>query len=261
MLGLTSYQEALRALGSLLEPLEQVSISERPADACLEIATPDGARTLTTRQLEELVLSTHARRGDHRAAGSLSDLLRSVGRALDELHASEVCLQLVPDALAVRFRDEHAADHQLTYAGDELDALRRAAIARRNGQPLRRVLILHSGTASMTPVVELLLAEFAIQALPTLYARAVAAAAEPPDLILAHGVEDIGVTIKAVTELRAGKRTCTVPIVVMTAPEIAADSIQAAFAAGADDLLVDSILPAQLRARVRTWMLRKRVEP
>ena len=72
--------------------------------------------------------------------------------------------------------------HELTYAGDELEALTRAAAARRKGQPLRRVLILRSSAAAAAPVVEVLVAEFAVQVLPRLYARWVAATAEPPEV-------------------------------------------------------------------------------
>jgi CheY-like chemotaxis protein len=259
VLGLTSYQEALRALGSLLEAFDRVRIAEHPAEASVEISTPQGKRGLGAAELEDLVLTSHARRGGHLAAGSTSDLLRAVGRALDELHASDVCLQLATDTLAVTFRDEHAASHELTYAGEELEALRRAAVARRNGQPLRRVLILQGGAQPTAPIVELLVAEFAVQALPTLYARAVAAGAEPPDLILALGGPDLAATIGAIEALRASQRTSGVPIVVMPAAATPADNLSAAFAAGADDLLPDPTLPAQLRARLRTWMLRKPV--
>ncbi|HEY0583764.1 MAG TPA: hypothetical protein VGE94_16400 [Chloroflexota bacterium] len=260
MLGLTSYQEALRALGSVLESFDQLRIAEHPTEASVEITTPRSNRHLGAAQLEELVLTSHARRGDRRAAGSLSDLLRAVGRALDELHASDVCLQLATDTLTVTFRDEHASAHELTYAGEELEALRRAAVARRNGQPLRRVLVLQGGAQSTSPIVELLIAEFAVQALPTLYARAVAAGAEPPDLILALGGPDLAATIGAIEALRTGQRTSGVPIVVMAVAATPADSLSAAFAAGADDLLPDPTLPAQLRARLRTWMLRKPVD-
>lgn len=259
MLGLTSYQEALRALGSLLGTERPLCLLEQVDRAAVEIVTDAARRDISAPELEELVLTDAARRGDQRPAGTVSDLLRAVGRALDELNAIDVTLQLALDTLTVRFRDQHQADHELTYAGDELEALTRAAAARRNGQPLRRVLILHSSSVAAAPVIEVLIAEFAVQALPTLYARAVAAAAEPPDLIVAHGGPDLEPTIAAIGALRAGQRTRSVPLVVLARPGLAQASLSQAVAEGADDLLEEPVQPAQLRARVRTWMLRKPV--
>jgi CheY-like chemotaxis protein len=258
MLGLTSYQEALRALGFVLEPAEEVRIVEHPDRACVSVSTRDGEHEVAAGDLENIVLSSHARRGGtHRAAGRLSDVLRSVGLALDELHANAVSLELGAASLNVRFRNRHGSAHELNYADEELEALQRAASARRNGQPLRRVLILQASPDSAAPVLELLVAEFAVQALPTLYARAVAGAAQPPDLVLAQANGEPGPTVQAIQTLRSGKRTADVPIVVLAAADTILDA-DAAFAAGADDLLQEPVLPAQLRARIRTWLLRRR---
>jgi CheY-like chemotaxis protein len=255
MLGLASYQEALRALGRLTDQASELRIVEDSQARCLEIATPGWNRRLGGPELEEVVVTSVARRGEHRPAGDSSDVLRSVGRALDELQASDVCLVLSPDHLNVRFWSDHRArSHELTYDGDELDALRRSAAARRNGQPLRRILILQATTESAGPVAELLVAEFAVQALPTLYARAIAATSEPPDLVLAPSTPE---AVEAVRTLRSGSRTAGVPIVVLASEDstVAPDDL---FSAGADDFLQQPVQPAQLRARVRTWLLRGR---
>jgi CheY-like chemotaxis protein len=259
MLGLTTYQEALRALGPLVDPASHVRIVEQAQDAWIEITTPHGTRQIGIAQLEEIVLNSHARRGvaDSGPAASLSDVLRSVGLALDELRARNVCVDFGPDMLNARFFDDHGAPHDLNYRGEELDALRRTAAARRNGQPLRRVLILQSGANSAASVVELLVAEFAVQALPALYARAVASVSEAPDLVLVQSNGDS--IFAAIQEIRAGKASANVPVVVLAAQDSAVDT-QQAFAAGADDLLQEPVLPAQLRARLRTWLLRGRLQ-
>jgi CheY-like chemotaxis protein len=259
MLGLTTYQEALRALGPLIDPASHVRIVELERDALVEITTAHSTRQIGLAQLEEIVLNSHARRGvqDSGPAPSLSDVLRSVGLALDELRARNVCVDLGLDMLNARFLDDHGASHDLNYRGEELDALRRTAAARRNGQPLRRVLILQSGANSAASVVELLVAEFAVQALPALYARAVASVTEAPDLVLVQSNGDS--ILAAIQEIRAGKASANVPVVVLAAQDSAVDT-QQAFAAGADDLLQEPVLPAQLRARLRTWLLRGRLQ-
>jgi CheY-like chemotaxis protein len=257
MLGLTSYQEALRALGPLLEPATTVRIVEHAAGECVLVTTPRGAREVGIAELEDIVVGSHGRRGGmYRATGVLSDVLRSVGLALDELHARDVRLDVTADKLTIRFGDSHDQPHELVYAGDELEALRRVAAARRNGQPLRRVLILQTTAVAAAPVVELLVAEFAVQALPTMYARAVAGAAEAPHLVLAQSGEEP--IVGAIQTLRAGRKTANVPIVVLAAPESRLNA-EDAFSAGADDLLTEPVLPAQLRARLRTWLLRGRI--
>jgi CheY-like chemotaxis protein len=258
MLGLTSYQEALRALGSLVGSASHVRIVEQAADACIEVSTPHGTRRFGTAQLEEIVLNSHARRGlaDASPGTALSDVLRSVGLALDELHARHVCIDISPHTLSARFFDQADGSHDLNYGGDELEALRRSAAARRNGQPLRRVLILQSGANSAAGVVELLVAEFAVQALPAVYARAVASVTEAPDLVLVQSKSDS--VLGAIQEIRAGKASANVPVVVLVAEDCNVDTEQA-FAAGADDLLQEPVLPAQLRARLRTWLLRGRL--
>jgi CheY-like chemotaxis protein len=254
MLGLTSYQEALRAVGRLAGGASDVGIVEHPEAGSVELMLGGATRQIEAAELENIVVSSLAQRGEHHGAGETADVLRAVGLALDELHALGVCLALAPDRLSVEFRDGHGRMHELTYAGDELHALRRAAVARRNGQPLRRVLILQADADSVAPLVELLVAEFAIQALPTPYARAIAATAEPPDLVLAQATSG---TLDAVRALRSGRRTVTVPIVVIVDGECATDTGDF-FAAGVDDLLQAPVQPAQLRARIRTSLLRGR---
>jgi CheY-like chemotaxis protein len=251
VLGLTSYQEALRAVGRLAGNAPEVRIVESSEGGWLELATRGSTRRIGASELEDIVVASLTQRGEHRGAGETADLLRAVGLALDELHAMGVCLMLGPERLEVRFSDSHARSRELTYAGEELEALRRAAAARRNGQPLRRVLILQSDPDRVAPLVELLVAEFAIQALPTPYARAIAATAEPPDLVLAQATAG---TLEALRTLRASQQTATVPILVLGD---AADADRF-FAAGADDLLQEPVQPAQLRARIRTSLLRGR---
>jgi CheY-like chemotaxis protein len=257
MLGLTSYQEALRALGPLLEPASYVRIVEYAAGASVLVTTPRGAREYGAAELEEIVVASHTRRGGiYRATGSLSDVLRAVGLALDELHALDVRIDLVAESLHVRFSDRQGSPHDLNYAGDELDALRRSAAARRNGQPLRRVLIFQASPESGAPIVELLVAEFAVQALPVLYARAVARATVAPDLVLLQSRGDS--VLDAIRELRSGRSAAHIPIVILAAEDSHLDTEQI-FDAGADDLLLEPVLPAQLRARLRTWLLRGRL--
>ena len=108
-------------------------------------------------------------------------------------------------------------------------ALRQAAAARRNGQPLSRVLILHERPDLADPIVELLVAEFAVQALPTLYASAVAAAAEPPDLVLVQTGVDSSAALGAVQTLRAGRRAADVPIVLLAPGDLGADDLAQLF--------------------------------
>ena len=250
MLGLTSYQDALRALGRRLEAATDVRIVERADLARVEVTTSQGSQRLGPADLEEVVIASHAHRGEQRAAGPVSDLLRSVGLALDDLRARDICLELRPEALTVRF----SAGRELSYAGDELDALRRSAAARRNGQPLKRVLILQADVNSAVHLRELLVAEFAVQALPTPLARAVVATADAPDLVLA---QTSGATLDALHTLRASAHTAAVPILVVAGRDDRLEPTRY-FGAGADDLLQEPIQPALLRARVRTWLLRGR---
>jgi CheY-like chemotaxis protein len=254
MLGLTSYQEALRAIGRLAARSTEVRIVEQPESGWLELTARGNTRRIDAAELEDIVVTSVAQRGEHRDAGDTADVLRAVGLALDELHALGVCLALGQERLSVRFADRYGRSHELTYAGDELEALRRAAANRRNGQPLRRVLILQADQDRVAPLVELLVAEFAVQALPTAYARAIAATAEPPDLVLAQSTSE---TLPALRTLRAGRRTAEVPIIVLLDGSCPADA-QEFFAAGADDVLQEPIQPAQLRARMRTSLLRGR---
>ena len=250
VLGLTSYQEALRALGRLAEPASEVRIAEQPDAVCVEVGPepePE-VRQLDRETLEQVLLDSHAHRGEQRAAGPLADVLRSVGLALDELHAHGIHLALSRERLTVRF----SGDRELSYAGEELEALRHAAAARRNGQPLSRVLILEASPESAAHLREPLVAEFAVQALPMLFARAAAANSAPPGVILAQASDALD---EAIRTLRSAPPTSGVPIVVV-APAERQEDASVLFDAGADDLLQEPLQPALLRARVRTWLLR-----
>lgn len=256
MLGLTTYQEALRAIGRAAGQTPELSIEEHAEYGQVALTTSRGTRQFGAAELEEIVLLSLAQRGGRSMAGETSDVLRSVGLALDELHALDVNLVLGAERLSVRFTDHHARLHELVYAGEELEALRRAATARRNGQPLRRILILQSAPDSASAMSELLLAEFAVQALPTPYARAIAGSTEPPDLVVA---QLSGGTLEALRLLREGRRTAAVPVLVVAGPESEFDvDADALFAARADDILQEPVQPAQLRARIRTALLRGR---
>ena len=252
MLGVTSYQEALRAIARMVGPKLPVRIAERASESLVDVAAGDTAQRISSGELEDVVVASLLKRGEHRPVGETSDVLRAVGLALDELRAVDVCVDLSHGALTVNYVDASGRAHALTYIGEELDALRRAAAAKRNGQPLRRILILQAGPESAARLVEVLVAEFAVQALPTPYARAIAASAEPPDLVLAQWCDG---TLDALRTLRAGVNSVTVPIIVVAGAEV---ENRQAFAAGADDVLQEPLLPAQLRARIRTLLLRSR---
>ena len=255
MLGVTSYQEALRALGALFSPAADLVIQEHTAPRRVEVAGTEGTRRFTPADLVAAVLASHGRRGQRRAAGPVSDLLRSVGLALDELNASRLdTLELTKDSAQVRFTDRDGRPHELSYSGDEMEALRQAAVARRKGDPLRRVLILQSGVGSAVPLVEMLAAEFAVQAVPPVYATAVAQAAELPDLVLAQASS---ATLEAIRTLRGRENSAHIPIVVLVPRQTEFHSADA-FAAGADDVLREPVQRAQLRARIRTMLLRHR---
>jgi CheY-like chemotaxis protein len=254
VLGVTTYQEALRALGSRAGA--DFRLIERPEQACIEL-TSDGAHSeISASALQELIASSKARRGSRSTATTTADVLRSLGLALDELSALGIQLVLCADVLDVQFRTPSGAIHELSYAGEELEALRQAAAARRKGHPLRRILILHGDAEHAAPLRELLLAEFAVQALPTNYARAVAEAGPPPDVVLAEASQEARPTLDALRALRASPRTAAVPIMVISSPQAQLDP-EEAFACGADDLLPMPYQPAQLRARLRTWLLRR----
>lgn len=257
MLGLTSYQEALRALGRVLEQPTIVSVIEHAEAGYIEVNTTAGTREIRPAELEDIVSASLAQRGEGRPAGDASDILRALGQALDQLHALDVRVDLRPWGLRVKFSDARGNERELTYDGDELKALRQAAVARRNGQPLSRVLVLQATPDSATDIVEMLLAEFAVQCLPTRYAHAVAQSAEPPDLVLTQVSNSLPDVVKV---LRDGRCTREVPIVVLATREneVVPPDL---FAAGADDVLQEPVQPAQLRARLRTWLLRGRAGP
>jgi CheY-like chemotaxis protein len=246
---LTSYQEALRAVGRIIREPGEVRIVEHAADGWVEVITPARTLHVDAAQLEDIVVGSVAKRGEHRPAGEASDLLRAVGLALDEVRALDVCISLSSRELNVRYSDRSGHARELNYAADELDSLRRSAAARRNGQPLRRILILQAGPETASRLSELLVAEFAVQSLPIPYARAIAASSEPPDLVLAQMGEGIA---EALEVLRAGTRTGQVPVLVL------GSGGAEMFALGADDVLQEPVQPAQVRARIRTLLLRGR---
>jgi PleD family two-component response regulator len=168
------------------------------------------------------------------------------------VHALHVSVAVSPDGLQVEYTDPSGRARELSYAADELDALRRSAVGRRNGRPLRRILILQASPESASRLLQLLVAEFAVQSLPTPYARAIAATREPPDLVVAQLT---AATLDAIRTLRTGAHTRRVPLLVL-AGEGRAMNQQEVFSVGADDVLQEPILPAQLRARIRTLLLR-----
>src|SRR5205814_2673128 len=133
MLGVTTYQEALRALGRLVGQATELQLVEHVDPASVELVVVDGRRSMSASDLEQIVVTSLAHRGEGLPAGETADLLRSVGRALDELQASRVGLVLSAQQLNVTFCDPRGRSHELGYGGDELVALRRSAVARRNG--------------------------------------------------------------------------------------------------------------------------------
>ncbi len=251
---MTSYQEALRALGGLC--VRDLRLAEQHELGVIQLSVDGRPSRISATQLQTLIEVSRSRRGGPSTAGDAADVLRSIGLALDELSARDVELVLCADSLDVAFVTQAGHSHELSYAGEELEALRQAAAARRKGHPLRRVLILHSDENTAAPLRELLLAEFAVQALPATYARAVAEAGPPPDAVLAEAGSEPESTFEAVRALKASPRTADVPIMLIDSPEAHLDPAEA-FACGADDLLPTPYAPAQLRARLRTWLLRR----
>jgi CheY-like chemotaxis protein len=278
LLGITTHQEALRALGGLLDreraitfngegpqgaPLPgSLRIAEQPESAIVGVQMDGVRREIGIAELKELVTGSRAQRGSEAASqgGPLSDLLRAVGYALDELNAVAIALDITPNTLRTRFKisepERGFVERELTYANDELASLRRAAAARRKGDPLRRILILHGARAATASVRELLLAEFAVEHLPSIYAASVAEAGEAPHLVLLHLAGDEPQALKAIEVLKRSNGTSTVPVIVIAAEGSAFDT-SAAFEAGADDFVAEPVTPAILRARIRTWMLRR----
>src|ERR1051326_6326916 len=102
MLGLTSYQEALRALGRLAGQATEVQIVEDAESGWLEFIARGSTRRIDAAELEDIVVSSVAQRGKHRGAGETADVLRAGGLALDELHALGVCLVVGQERLSVR---------------------------------------------------------------------------------------------------------------------------------------------------------------
>jgi DNA-binding response OmpR family regulator len=60
--------------------------------------------------------------------------------------------------------------------------------------------------------------------------------------------------------LRAGAEGCVTPIIVVSSSSRPEDAARA-FEAGADDYVVRPLIPGQLRARARTWLLRAALAP
>lgn len=270
MLGVTTYEEALRALGGDIERERgsagdedaalpsRVLVAEDPRRAAVTVALEQSARTLTAADLMQALLASRARRGEGAAAGPVSDLLRAVGYALDDLSAYEVRIDLRPHGLVVNFctPSTGGVQHELSYAADEMAALRQSAANRRKGNPLRRVLILHQEAQAAAPTRELLLAEFAVEARPRIYATAVATAGHTPHLVIVHlGDDGCEAALEAVRTLRGGQMTAGLPVLAVAGPGCPLDPDRA-FAAGADDFLPEPMAAALLRARVRTWILR-----
>src|SRR5436309_3096512 len=88
-------------------------------------------------------------------------------------------------------------------------------------------------TSDQAHLREPLVAEFAVQTVPTLYARAVASGSDGPDLILTQLSE---ATVEAIQTLRSGSRSAELPVVVVAGTDRAVDP-GPLFGAGADDLL------------------------
>lgn len=174
---------------------------------------------------------------------------------MDEVHSL-----VAPYALdALDGPEEHEFERHLALCErcrDELAALREAAAARRKGAPLTRVLVLYDDPEAIGPLRELLVAEFAVQVLPWLYAPAVAQSGDPPEVILTRVAAEPRRALEALRVLRASPRTASVPILVVAAEQVRLDAA-AAFVAGADDVLQEPFTPAQLRARLRTCLLRR----
>jgi hypothetical protein len=84
MLGLTSYQEALRAVGRLADPTSELQLIEHAEQGWLELITCRGTRQIGAAELEDIVIASLAQRGVRTTSGETSDVLRSVGLALDE---------------------------------------------------------------------------------------------------------------------------------------------------------------------------------
>src|SRR5665811_101853 len=106
MLGVTSYQDALRALGGILDgergavggklqdtdPAHlallpgSLDIVEDPGNAEVVIRLDDEERVIHAARLQQVAHSRRALRGASGATGGpLSDLLRAIGAALDDL--------------------------------------------------------------------------------------------------------------------------------------------------------------------------------
>ncbi|MBI2755913.1 MAG: response regulator transcription factor [Chloroflexi bacterium] len=282
---MTSYRDALRALGSILDVEHARVVALRPFPGASGSASPLPAHLsvledkqqgfvavrlggfemeLSARRVEELVLESRALRGAAAAVqtGSpVADMLRSVGAALDELHAGCIAVNLRPDGLEVTYSvDAGCADqHRLAYAREELPVLCQTTAAQRRGEALRRILILHQDPRDADPLRASLLAEFAVETVPTHFAKAVAQGNEAPDLAVVYvsATQDPEQVLDALRTLGGGSSPtgAAMPIVVVTAPGAALDTPKA-FAAGAHDVLHEPVAPAILRARLRTWMLR-----
>ncbi|MBI4492895.1 MAG: hypothetical protein HY690_08900 [Chloroflexi bacterium] len=273
-LSATTYQEALRSLGALLDRERQtllaqgmaaaqqplpghLVLAEHAVEGALMLAVDDRVRRFDAAGIEAIVLATRTRRGLPGAeAGPISDLLRAVGSALDDLSAEAIHVDLRPDLLRVRFHDGSVGlERELVYSHDDLQALREAAAARRKGVRARRLIVLHEDPAAARHLQAALAAEFAVESVPTSYASAVAAAEVAPDLALVCAAHDGDASLRAVATLRSAPRSQPLPILVVL-PSGHPLSPSAVRGAGADEVLVEPLAAAQVRATLRGWCLR-----
>ena len=71
MLGVASYQEALRTLGRLADQAGRLSILEHTEWGFVEVGTPDAACEFDAVELEAIVIASVAQRGWHQTGGRL----------------------------------------------------------------------------------------------------------------------------------------------------------------------------------------------
>lgn len=283
MLGVTSYREALRMLGGFVEQQENVvvpptdgpgsvedaqileglprslAIEEQPEEARVVVQVNGEEHILDLPALEALVLEGPSHRGKMtRRDGLLTDVLRAVGQAFDEMQASGVRISLSPAGVeAVLGYSAHGHDQHLTYTADDLIALERAAASRRRGGPPQRVLILHDHGQFTGVLRGVLISEFSVQDLGLVYSQSVTQARNPAEIILLHftGTEPLQTLLEHIRVLKEAPGTQAIPVVVLAAASALTDPSMI-FQAGADDLVMEPYAPALLRARLRTWFLR-----
>src|SRR5690349_24986282 len=126
MLGLTTYQEALRAIGRLAGASTNFRLIERLDTRTVDVRIGGDDHILGAEDLELLIMASIARRGERRPAGPTADLLRAIGFALDELQARGICIALEPDQLTVQYSGPEGMSRDLSYGVQELEARREA---------------------------------------------------------------------------------------------------------------------------------------